>query len=66
MDLGLCSKIKHKIETNEQGPIIIPPRRTPIATEEKVEKHIQDLLKKQYNSEKWLTLERPFSCDPKT
>ena len=45
MDLGLCSKIEHKIETNGQGPIIIPPRRTPIATEEKVEEHIQDLLK---------------------
>lgn len=44
MDLGVYSDIKHTINTSTNHPIAIPPRRIPMAVEDEVERHIDELL----------------------
>lgn len=45
MDIGCTGIVEHKIETGDALPIATPPRRVPMALEEKVDKMVEDLLK---------------------
>lgn len=44
MDIGLTNVCEHEIDTGNTPPIAVPPRRVPLALEEKVHKLIEDLL----------------------
>lgn len=44
MDIGCTHLIEHKIDTGDSLPLASPPRRIPIALEEKVDKLVEDLL----------------------
>lgn len=45
-DIGLTTLVSHKIDTNEEGPIVCQHRRVPIHLEEKVEELIQEFANK--------------------
>jgi len=45
-DLGHTNVVKHKIDTGDSRPIKQPPRRTPVALREEVEKHIDNMLER--------------------
>ena len=56
LDIGCYNGVKHQIETGTKGPVVIPPRRIPMAAEDKVEEHIKELLKQKiirYSNSPW-------------
>ena len=44
-DLGRTNIVRHNINTGSNIPVKQPPRRTPIAMREKVDKHIDEILR---------------------
>ena len=40
-DLGLTNLVQHKIDTKDEKPVKIPPRRVPLAQRKEVETAIQ-------------------------
>ena len=44
MDIGCTQLLKHRIDTGDALPIALPPRRIPLALEEKVDKLVEDLI----------------------
>ena len=43
-DLGLTNLVQHKIDTKDEKPVKIPPRRVPLAQRKEVEPAIQKML----------------------
>jgi hypothetical protein len=43
-DLGLTNLVQHKIDTKDEKPVKIPPRRVPLAQRKEVETEIQKML----------------------
>jgi hypothetical protein len=43
-DLGLTNLVQHKIDTKDEKPVKIPPRRVPLAQMKEVETEIQKML----------------------
>ena len=43
-DVGLTNFIQHKIDTKDEKPVKIPPRRVPLAQMKEVEAEIQKML----------------------
>lgn len=46
-DLGTTNIIRHKINTGNHPPIKQPPRRTPVAMRDEIDKHVDDMLEKK-------------------
>ena len=43
-DVGLTNLVQHKIDTKDEKPVKIPPRRVPLAQMKEVEAEIQKML----------------------
>ncbi|CAG2215715.1 unnamed protein product [Mytilus edulis] len=45
-DLGCTSIVRHRINTGTNYPVKQPPRRTPVAMRDEIDKHIDDMLER--------------------